>query len=77
MRQTAATGHRDHRGTYEPCGPKRTLVDQAGSSTAGSRDIRGYSHQCHLPESGGSLSALWFARYPETAGMSANESLES
>jgi hypothetical protein len=54
---------------------KRTLVDQAGSLRS-IQGIRGYSHRCHLPDSGESLSALWIARYL-TAGMSANESLES
>ncbi len=54
----------------------RTLVDQAGSRSAASRGFRGHSDQCHLLDSGESLRALRIARYL-TAGMSANESLES
>jgi hypothetical protein len=30
------------------------------------QQICGYSHPCHLVNSGESLSALWIARYPDS-----------
>jgi hypothetical protein len=54
---------RGHRATYEPCGPKRTSVAQAGSSYPSFKGFRGHFDQCHLLDSGESLSALWIARY--------------
>jgi hypothetical protein len=53
------------RATYELCGPKRTLVAQA--FTHGSfKGFREYFDQCHLLDSGESLSALWIGRYPDS-----------
>jgi hypothetical protein len=43
--------------------PKRSLVAQAGSGAAGFKEFREHFDQCHLPDSGDYLSALWIARY--------------
>jgi hypothetical protein len=55
---------RGHGATYEPCGPKRTSVAQAGSSYPSFKGFREHFDQCHLLESGEALGALWSARYP-------------
>jgi hypothetical protein len=61
-RRIAATGHRDPRGTYEPLrlpsGPSWPKPVQVTASS----DIHGYFDQCHLPDSGDSVSALWIAQ---------------
>jgi hypothetical protein len=53
------------RATCEPCGPQADFGGPSRSRGSFKR-FRGYSHQCHLLESGESLGALWTACYPDS-----------
>jgi hypothetical protein len=47
-----------------PANPKRTLVGPSRFEHGSFKGFSGYFDQCHLLDSGESLSGLWIARYP-------------